>query len=142
MQEFKPECIINLYLESRGKPGKLAWGGSLYHQDGKLLAQLGGFLGLQDRREAELKITDIVLELARQLKMEKIELSANFPAEGIFQEKIRGGSSGKELQLLERKLRGLWEEFRLRRIGKINAKEIESLRKECAALFDRKHSRR
>jgi hypothetical protein len=92
MQEFRPDCTINLHLESRGRSAKLVWCCGIRDERGNGLVTVSGFAGTAPRETALLRTLRFGLEQALRLRMEKIEIATDIPVE-VYLEADRAGVS-------------------------------------------------
>lgn len=136
MQDFHPDCTINLLVQSQGKPGKFAWACTLVTRNSVRLLVARRFLGVVNREQAEWSCALFGLEQAARLQQEKVQLSADFslaldPAAG-------GKHRDPAIQSKKAEAEALWASFRLRKQGKISAEEDGFLRQEAMKAFSRK----
>jgi hypothetical protein len=140
MTEFKADCTINLHLEARGKPAKIAWACSITHPKHGHLVIARKFLGLVEREEAELESLLFGLRQAARFLQEKVEVNATFPLEGKLREPNTSSRAGiPALRPKREDVVKLWNAFRLRRAARMTGPEAELLRKEAELAFQRKN---
>ena len=137
MQEFKPDCTINLHLESRGKPAKNIWACSIVDRSGRRLVTALRFAGVINREIAILESAKFGMAQAKRLRMEKVQIASDGAIDSMLQLDRVGGIRFKELQSLLSEVSNYWIEFRLRKVGKISQGEREFLRKEAESLWKR-----
>jgi hypothetical protein len=134
MTGFKADCTINLHVESRGKTGKLAWACSIvHHRLGRIILARKYSADLS-KEGAEQEALLFGLQQTQRLLQEKVDVSANFPLQGILPEENlpgRGKRGGLKSKLGE-DIAKAWTSFRLRRVTRMAADEAEFLRKEAA----------
>lgn len=136
MQDFHPDCTINLLVQSQGKPGKYAWVCSLVTRDSVRLLSARRFLGIVNREEAEWACALFGLEQAARLQQEKVQLCADF---SLLLDPAAGGKHrDPSIQSKKAEAGALWASFRLRKLGKISAEEDGFLRQEAMKAFSRK----
>jgi hypothetical protein len=140
MTDFRPDCIINLHAEFRGKPAKVAWACSIEHAKAGRVVAARRFLGVVPRDEAEISAVLFGLRQASRFLQEKVELRATFSLEGKL-----GGGTGRppprELRPAHDEAARLWEGFRLRRTGRVSPDEALALREEAEKAYLRKSKR-
>jgi len=134
MQEFKPDCTINLLIQSQGRPAKYVWACSLVTRDSVRLVMARKFMGIVSRDEAEWSAMLFGLSQARRLLQEKVHLCSEYS--GILQE--AGKLRDPRIQSMKAKAQDIWSTFRLRKIGKIASDEEVALKEEAARAFSRK----
>lgn len=139
MQEFKPDCTINLHLESKGKPSKYAWVCSVSSDKQKNIVVARGFLGITSIELAQALALQFALRFAENLRREKVWLCTSFPAEGMLidDKKIKKSSRPQEARLQLEEVKKIWESIRLKRWKKIEEKDLKFLREEVNASFAR-----
>ncbi len=138
MTDFRPDCIINLHVETRGKPAKLAWSCSLSHAKQGQIVLACRFLGFVTREEAELKSLLFGLRQASRLLQEKVELRSTFSLEEILNE--QGRTRRKlvpELRPFREESVRLWGSFRHSRHGRLEGAEALVLQKEAENAYRR-----
>jgi hypothetical protein len=139
MTEFHADCTINIHLEARGQPAKLAWSCSLVYAKRGRIVLARGFLGKMGREEAELAALGFGLAQAHRLQQEKVDLAATFPVEGIDGDGKRAGrTAAPGIKSKRSELMESWQRFRLRRIARINPEEAQLLRETAGKAFERK----
>ena len=122
MTDFHPDCTINLHLELRGKPAKLAWVCSISHPKSGRIVLARRFLGLVSPEEAQLRALLFGLRQTGRLLQEKVEAAATFPLESWLGE-VEPRRLAPELKPLREEARRLWDGFRYRRIARLEAEE-------------------
>lgn len=137
MQEFKPDCIINLHMESRGKPGKYAWSCSLVDRSGRRLVTAVKFAGVVSRDAVLLESARFGLVQAQRLRMEKIEVASDGSIEGFLASERVGSKRVRELQSLLDDVIRAWSSFRLRKIGSLAGAERDFLHVQAGTAFKR-----
>jgi hypothetical protein len=135
MADFKPDCTINLHVEARGKPAKLAWSCSVSHARSGRLALARRFIGLSSREETELRALLFGLRQASRLLQEKVEVAATFGLDGRLDDSRR---VPPELKPLRDEAHRLWEGFRYRRIGKLSPAVSRELGEEAEKAYRRR----
>ena len=124
MQEFKPECTINLHVESLGTPPKYIWNCSIrYHVSRIVVAK--GFTGSKIREDAQLEAALFGMRQAMRLKQEKVALACSFP--GILS---LSPKKNLELQSKINEMNSLWQGFRLRKTIELEKNERDFLQGE------------
>lgn len=141
MTDFRPDCTINLHVEARGKPAKVAWVCSITHARRGRLVLARRFLGLVPRGEAELRALLFGLRETQRLLQEKVEVAATFPLDGLLGEEIRGRRVPAELAPLREDATRLWNAFRLHRCGRLEGGEALALREDGERAFLRNRKR-
>jgi hypothetical protein len=134
MQDFHPECTINLLIQAQGRPSKYVWACSILTRNSVRLVFARRFLGMVSREQAEWNALLFGLRQAERLQQEKVQLSSSFS--------LSLGAAGKlrcpELQSLKAQAEGIWNGFRLRKTGKIDPAEEDFLKESAAKAFSRK----
>lgn len=137
MQEFRPECTINLHLESSGKPARQAWFCALLDERGARILIAAKFLGAVSRDESALRALHFGLVQALRLRTEKVELVGEIPLSFLGEERAGVGRLG-ELQSLKEECVEAWNRFRLRRVRSHRPEERELMRRATDAFFRNK----
>jgi len=141
MTEFRPECTINLHVESQGKPAKLAWSCSIAHHRSGRVACARKFLGIVPREEAELHALLFGLEQAKRLLQEKVEIAAAFSLKELLEGEARGARGmSPERKAMREGARREWETFRLRRISPLGREEQAFLRDLAEGAYRRRRN--
>lgn len=138
MQDFNPDCTINLSIQAQGKPGKFVWACSLVTRDSVRLVLARKFLGIVNRDEAEWSAALFGLSQAQRLMQEKVQLCSDF---GL---NLDGTSKHRDpkIQLIKARAEKVWSSFRLRKLGRVEAGEERILREEALSAFSRKSRER
>jgi hypothetical protein len=133
MQDFHPECTINLLLECRGNPSKIVWSCSLQTRNSVRLLSAEKFLGIYHRERAEWELLRFGLQQANLLKQEKVEICCPyFTEEEILNpRKLRD----QELQYIRQNCVQLLDTFRLKKYSKMDEKEKQYLSNRVQAFF-------
>lgn len=138
MTDFRPDCTINLHVEPRGKPAKIAWSCSLAHAKRGRIVVARRFLGLVSREEAQLRALLFGLRQAARLLQEKVEIAATFPVEEwLADESPR--RLAPELKPLREEAARFWMGFRYRRVARMAEPEARPLREEAEKAFRRRN---
>ncbi len=136
MQEFNPECTINLYLESRGKTAKAAWCCSLVGGSGDRIIAAARFVGKGAFDDAVVGALKFGLEQAKRLRMEKVHLATDLSVEALITPK-KGRLRDPELQAKAEACAEIWGGFRLRKLVRLNEAERGFLRTYSERFFRR-----
>jgi hypothetical protein len=134
MTDFRPDCTINLHVELRGKPAKLAWACSITHPRRGRLVLARKFVGVVPREEAEISALLFGLRQASRFLQEKVEVAASFSVDRL----LAGGESARaapEVRAIREEAKRRWEEFRLRRSGSLTPLEAVALRAEAERSY-------
>ena len=134
MQEFKPDCTINLLILSHGRPAKYAWACSILTRESVRLVLARRFVGISSRDEVEWSAMLFGLGQAMRLQQEKVQVCADFS--DILQ--IAGKHRDPQIQSLKAAAQDAWASFRLRKEGRISADEEMLLKEEASKAFSRK----
>lgn len=137
MQEFKPDCTINLHLESRGRPGKNVWACSIVDRSGRRLVTALRFAGAMGREAAMIECANFGMSQAQRLRMEKVELASDGTIDSMLVPERIGGKRSKELQSILKNVSNMWIMFRLRKVGVISPEERDYLRGQANSLLKR-----
>lgn len=137
MQEFNPECTINLYLESRGKPAKSAWCCSLTGESGARILVATKFLGKAPFEGSVVGALHFGLAQATRLRMEKVHLATDLPVEGVIAPEKKTRPRDAALEPVMRECADAWAAFRLRKLKKLPVDERDFLRNEAEKFFKR-----
>lgn len=139
MTEFRADCTINLHVESRGKPGKLAWVCSVVHGKRGRVVLARRFMGIASREEVELRALLFGLRQGARFLQEKVDVAANFPLEGILAEGKSAGRVSPELKPMKEEILKAWGGIRLKRVARVAGEEAVFLREEAEKAYQRKH---
>lgn len=126
MTDFRPECIINLHVEIRGKPARLSWACSITREKHGRVVLARKLLGDVPREEAEIAALEFGFAQANRFQQEKVEVTATFPLESTLE-----GSGRKLPPDLKPRREGVlkaWKGFRLHKIGRMTGPEALALR--------------
>jgi len=140
MQDFHPDCTINILISGQGRPAKLVWVCSLTLRHGPRLLTVKKFAGIAPREQVEWQATLFGLEQATRLQQEKVMLASDFSLPGIHQSpasRLRDPA----LQLMREDAENLWAGFRLRKTGNLDEKESAHLKEAAADGFRRPRER-
>jgi hypothetical protein len=140
MQDFHPDCTINILVSGQGRPAKLVWCCSLVLRSGQRLVTVKKFTGIAPREQVEWQATLFGLEQATRLQQEKVMLASDLTLPGIHQtpaSRLRDPA----LQLMREDAENLWAGFRLRKTGRLDEKEAAHLREAAADGFRRPRER-
>lgn len=132
MQEFKPECTINLHVDSIGTPPKYIWICSVRYLLSRVVVAKG-FTGSKLREDAQLAAALFGLRQAYRLKQEKVALACSFP--GILS---LSPKKNLELQSKLEELHSLWEGFRLKKTTELDKAERDFLQNSSSFLGAKK----
>lgn len=124
MQEFKPECTINLHVESMGTPPKYIWICSVRYLVSRVVVAKG-FTGSKIREDAQLAAALFGMRQALRLKQEKVALACSFP--GILS---LSAKKNLELQSKIEEMHSLWAGFRLKKTMVLDKAERDFLQGE------------
>ncbi|HEY8280646.1 MAG TPA: hypothetical protein VIH99_13535 [Bdellovibrionota bacterium] len=141
MTEFRPDCIINLHVEARGRPEKLAWACTIVHAKRGVLVAARKFLGLFPRETAETEALLFGLGQAARLLQEKVEVAATFPLDRMLTDNISGRRIPPGLKLKSEEIAKVWSGFRFKRITDLRGTEAEGLREDAEKAYERKRRR-
>ena len=136
MTDFRPECIINLHVEIRAKPARIAWACSITREKHGRVVLARKLMGEAPREEAEIAALEFGFAQANRFMQEKVEVTATFPLESTLE------GSGRKLtpQLKPRRENVVkaWKAFRLRKLGKMVGPEALALRESAEKAFVRR----
>lgn len=126
MQDFHPDCIINILVTARGQPAKFTWACGLFTRERVPLVIATRFLGHVPREEAEAAALLFGLEQAARLQQEKVQLGGDIAFPGINAPAGRGRKGTVPLKM--REALALWESFRLRKSASLTEADRAALR--------------
>jgi hypothetical protein len=136
MTDFRPECIINLHVEIRGKPGRISWACSITREKHGRVVLARKLLGEGLREEAELAALEFGFAQANRFQQEKVEVTATFPLESTLEGSGRKLSPG--LKPRREAVLKAWMGFRLRKLGRMEGPEALALREAAEKAFVRR----
>lgn len=128
MQDFHPDCTINLFVHSATRGERVYWSCSLVTRKSVRLVTAEKIVGVHSRDLAVWKALEFGLLQAHRLKQEKIAVACGFLAEKDLLEtrKLRD----PELQLIKANCEKLYQEFRLKRFQAIAESEKKFLQQQ------------
>jgi len=135
MTDFRPECIINLHVEIRGKPGRMAWACSITREKHGRVVLARALLGEVPREEAELAALEFGFSQANRFQQEKVEVTATFPLESTLEGS--GRKLAPELKIRRESVLKAWKGFRLHKLGRMTGPEALALREAAEKAFIR-----
>jgi hypothetical protein len=137
MQEFNPDCTINLCLESQGHPAKIAWCCSVVNDSNFRVIVASRFLGKASFENSLMAVLKFGLEQALRLRVEKLHLATDLPVDDLFNEKKSGRSRYPKLQSEIEACNFMWNSFRLKKRVSVSTQERSFLRAEAEKFFKR-----
>ncbi len=135
MQDFHPDCTINLLVHSHGKGNTHFWACSLVTRKSVRLIVGEKFFGLTSREQAEWSALEFGLIQGLNLKQEKIAIASLFLKESELTDprKLRD----PELQLKKANCFTMYNQFRLRKFQTMNEEERAFLKNRMESFFAR-----
>lgn len=125
MQDFHADCIIYILVKGFGRPQKYSWVAELRTRNSVNIVRALKFEGISSFEDSEANAIHWALQQSNLLLQEKIEIKllSDFDFGPVKPSRNRS----QALSLKRKAIAKLWEEFRLKKVGRLTSSEEQSL---------------